>query len=640
MSTNVGSIHYDLDLKTSKFDQAANKISSKTSSIGRQMTDLGKTLSVGVTLPIALLGGAMIKSASDLEKTAQSFDVLVGNGKKASKLFAEIKRFADTTPFEFPELAKASTTLLGYGISADDVKDRLKRLGDAAAASGGDLNGITLAYAQMVGRGKVTGDNLRQLTENMVTLRDELSKVSGIPMKDLDKAVEDGKISVDMLNEALDMATNKGGKFFGGTDKLAQTFSGRFSTMKDNVMEFGRNLIGVKVDDKLGLVVQEGGIFDRLSDLLPKISEAAGKLGEKFRELSPNTQNLILIGAAIMIALGPVLVILGTLATSIGALIPIFSSPVFWMLAAVMAVIAGVIYLVYKNWDTLKPILQGVIDKLKILWAWFNQYIMPVLKLVWGFVAGQFKSAWNDLKDAFDRVKKQLEPFMPQLVTLAKIFGVILLIPIMVFIGIIVATIAVITAIAIAIARLIGWLAKFIAKAIEVGITVGRAFSGLRDRVIGAVSGFGSLLYDSGKKLIQGLINGIKNMAGNVKEAVSGVLKKARDLLPFSPAKEGPFSGKGYTLYSGMAIMKDFAKGIDKNAQMPQQALDKALSSSLQNTQVRIGGTVNDRVQNPSPTNIYGNVTIGSQQDTDYFFQRLNRSQDLLGLGLAPMGEL
>ena len=152
MSDKVGSIHYDLGLNTKSFDAAAATISGKLNNIGSQMSNVGRKMTVGITLPATLMGAALLKSAIDLQKTAAGFNVLVGNTQKAQKLFAEVKKFADTTPFEFPELAKSTTMLLGYGIAAEDVMDRLKRLGDAAAASGGDLNGITLAYAQMIGR--------------------------------------------------------------------------------------------------------------------------------------------------------------------------------------------------------------------------------------------------------------------------------------------------------------------------------------------------------------------------------------------------------------------------------------------------------------------------------------------------------
>lgn len=77
-----------------------------------------------------------------------------------------------------------------------------------------------------------------------------------------------------------------------------------------------------------------------------------------------------------------------------------------------------------------------------------------------------------------------------------------------------------------------------------------------------ALGNVGSVLLSSGKALIQGFINGIKSMMGAVADAARAVVDKVRGFFPFSPAKEGPFSGKGYTTYSGKALMTDFGKGM------------------------------------------------------------------------------
>lgn len=72
----------------------------------------------------------------------------------------------------------------------------------------------------------------------------------------------------------------------------------------------------------------------------------------------------------------------------------------------------------------------------------------------------------------------------------------------------------------------------------------------------------GGLLLDSGKALIGGFIDGIKSMIGGAKDAVGGVLKAIGDFFPHSPAKVGPFSGRGYTTHSGKALIGDFAGAI------------------------------------------------------------------------------
>ena len=85
-------------------------------------------------------------------------------------------------------------------------------------------------------------------------------------------------------------------------------------------------------------------------------------------------------------------------------------------------------------------------------------------------------------------------------------------------------------------------------------------------------AGAASWLVESGRALIQGFINGIKSMAGAARDAASSVVQGVRNLFPFSPAKEGPFSGKGWVLYSGISIGKAFADGMISQESVVQAA--------------------------------------------------------------------
>lgn len=89
---------------------------------------------------------------------------------------------------------------------------------------------------------------------------------------------------------------------------------------------------------------------------------------------------------------------------------------------------------------------------------------------------------------------------------------------------------------------------------------------GLPGRARSALGNLGGVLRSAGQALIRGFINGIKSMIGSAKSAARSVVSSVRNLFPFSPAKEGPFSGTGYTTYSGRALIEGFQKGIDAQA--------------------------------------------------------------------------
>ena len=89
---------------------------------------------------------------------------------------------------------------------------------------------------------------------------------------------------------------------------------------------------------------------------------------------------------------------------------------------------------------------------------------------------------------------------------------------------------------------------------------------GLPGRVRSALGNLGGVLRAAGQALIRGFINGIRSMVGSAKSAARSVVSSVRNLFPFSPAKEGPFSGKGYTSYSGRALIAGFGDGIEAQA--------------------------------------------------------------------------
>lgn len=102
-----------------------------------------------------------------------------------------------------------------------------------------------------------------------------------------------------------------------------------------------------------------------------------------------------------------------------------------------------------------------------------------------------------------------------------------------------------------------------ITKAIGDGVGSAVEFvKSMPGKIKDGLGNLGGLLLDSGKALIGGFIDGIKSMIGGAKDAVGGVLKAIGDFFPHSPAKVGPFSGRGYTTHSGKALIGDFAGAI------------------------------------------------------------------------------
>lgn len=94
---------------------------------------------------------------------------------------------------------------------------------------------------------------------------------------------------------------------------------------------------------------------------------------------------------------------------------------------------------------------------------------------------------------------------------------------------------------------------------------------GVPGRIIGGLATIGDRLATAMGSIISGLVRGLGS--GDVGAAVRAVIAAARQLLPFSPAKEGPFSGRGWTLYSGQSIPLALAEGITQAGDKPIAAV-------------------------------------------------------------------
>ena len=115
----------------------------------------------------------------------------------------------------------------------------------------------------------------------------------------------------------------------------------------------------------------------------------------------------------------------------------------------------------------------------------------------------------------------------------------------------------------------------------------------LPGRIVSALGNLGRLLWNSGVSLIQGFIGGIRSMISSAVSAARSVVSSVRSFFPFSPAKEGPFSGRGYTSYSGQALVEDWAKGIEGATPKAVRAVEGLMDLTNSTATAEWNGRVN-----------------------------------------------
>jgi hypothetical protein len=82
-------------------------------------------------------------------------------------------------------------------------------------------------------------------------------------------------------------------------------------------------------------------------------------------------------------------------------------------------------------------------------------------------------------------------------------------------------------------------------------------------KIRASIGNLGDLLVNSGRALINGLINGVKQRLGALFDMLLDAARRIGGIFGLSPAKEGALSGRGYMLYRGQHLMQDFIKGMN-----------------------------------------------------------------------------
>jgi phage-related protein len=103
---------------------------------------------------------------------------------------------------------------------------------------------------------------------------------------------------------------------------------------------------------------------------------------------------------------------------------------------------------------------------------------------------------------------------------------------------------------------------------------------GIPGRVLSAIGNLGSLLYNAGANVIQGLIDGIGSRIGQLRDKIASAVREIRDHLPFSPARKGPLSGSGSPERAGAVIGSMIASGLDSQLALITEAAGRAAAAA------------------------------------------------------------
>ena len=266
-------------------DPAEKSTSKWTVAAGNMIADFAKKAASEL--------GKVVQSGVDYNASMESyltnFKVMLGNEELAAAKISELRKMAASTPFALSDLTEGTQTLLQFGIAADDTTDVLKQLGDISLGNADKLQTLVRAYGKMSSAKKVTLENVNMMIDAGFNPLNQICDATGESMSDLYKRISDGRVSFEELQYAVQAATSEGGQFYNGMLEASQTFSGRMSTLKDNVAALTGELTS--------------GLFAALGDLVVKLNDVVTSFLDSDEKMA-QLKDTIGIAASVVAAAG------------------------------------------------------------------------------------------------------------------------------------------------------------------------------------------------------------------------------------------------------------------------------------------------------------------------------------------------
>lgn len=235
---------YGNQLKANK--TSASGLSGALGTLGGSLGSLG-TLASGAAAGFALLklkdyGQYALQTAASFEQLAISFRVMTGSAQTGQELTDAIIELGAKTPMTAQQLSKAAQLLLSFGESAENIIPDLQLLGDITGGEVNRFNMLALAFAQVGANGKLMGQDLLQMVNAGFNPLQIMSKTTGKSMGELRKEMEEGRISFQMVAQAMRDAASEGGRYFGLMEQQSQSLNGLLSTMGDTWEQVAKNI--------------------------------------------------------------------------------------------------------------------------------------------------------------------------------------------------------------------------------------------------------------------------------------------------------------------------------------------------------------------------------------------------------------
>ena len=265
-TTALKAANNGMDGFASSTDKASGKSLANAITQGTVMANVFSKLGSAALSAAEGFISSGIEYNAQIEKYTTGFTNMLGSAEAAQQVMSQIQEDAAKTPFDVASLTQANQYLISAGENASYARNTIMALGDAVSATGGgndELNRMAQNLQQIANTGKATAVDIKQFAYAGIDVYGILADYTGKSTAEVQKMT----ISYDLLTQALQAASEEGGRYYNSMDTQSQTMNGRVSTLQDNVKQLAGLLTG---DLSSGV----GVVIGNLNDMLVAAQEA------------------------------------------------------------------------------------------------------------------------------------------------------------------------------------------------------------------------------------------------------------------------------------------------------------------------------------------------------------------------------
>ena len=304
-SKAIGFLNFKFGADLKGFDRAMKKAQKSLKRFGKNIERTGKNLTTSLTLPILGLGAAALKFGSDLQETDSKFKQVFSSIQQEAEQTAQV--FKDS--FGLSELAAkqllsdTGDLLVGFGFTEKAALDLSSQVNELAVdlasftnfegGAEGASKALTKALVGETESAKSLGIVIRQGTKEYKDRTEQIMKEQGVSI-----------LQAKAINN-LEIAYSQSQKALGDFERTSGDFANQLRIVKGD-------LVDVAAEMGARLIPYAQAAIEKLKGLI-----------QWFDGLSDSQKDNIVKWGLILAAVGPVLIIVGKLATGLSALIPV-----------------------------------------------------------------------------------------------------------------------------------------------------------------------------------------------------------------------------------------------------------------------------------------------------------------------------